>query len=143
VVPTKSTSANVRIHVSGNYLFAFSPRNIIAYRIDPRKPGLDTSDPTKVTNYQEILFGRDYLALVDRPGPPATESNRPGNRLTLNFFNRMVKSLPDEEAGALIFNPELSVIDDNLALQAVEGGVAYFTGHSIQFLMGARDFLPN
>jgi len=143
VDPTRSTSGNVRIHVSGNYLFAFSPRNLIAYRIDPRKPGLDTLDPTKVTNYQQILFGRDYLALVDRPGPPATESNRPGNRLTLNFFNRMVKNLPDEEAGALIFNPELSVIDDHLALQGVEGGVAYFTGHTIQFLMGARDFLPN
>jgi hypothetical protein len=30
-----------------------------------------------------------------------------------------------------------------LALQAVEGGVAYFTGHTIQFLVGARDLLPN
>jgi outer membrane protein assembly factor BamB len=144
VVPTQSTSAKVRLHISGNYLFAFSPRNLITFRIDPPKPGWNWKyDPTRVTNYQQILFGKDYLALVDRPGPPATESNRPGNRLTLNFFNRMVKELPDEEAGALIFNPELSVIDDNLALQPVEGGIAYFTGHTIQFLMGARDSLPN
>jgi len=144
VVPTSSTSANVRLHISGNYLFVFSPRNVITYRIDPPKAGWDwKDDPTRVTNYKQMLFGKDYLALVDRPGPPATESNRPGNRVTLNFFNRMVKELPDEEAGFLLFNPEFPVIDDNLALQAVEGGVAYFTGHTIQFLMGARDSLPN
>jgi hypothetical protein len=144
VVATWSTSANVRLHISGNYLFVFSPRNLVTYRIDPPKPGWDwKDDPTRVTNYKQILFGKDYVALVDRPGPPATESNRPGNRVTLNFFNRMVKELPDEEAGFLLFNPEFPVIDDNLALQAVEGGVAYFTGHTIQFLVGARDLLPN
>jgi outer membrane protein assembly factor BamB len=144
VVATQSTSANVRLHISGNYLFVFSPRNLITYRIDPPKPGWDwKDDPTRVTNYKQILFGKDYLALVDRPGPPATESNRPGTRVTLNFFNRMVKDLPDEEAGFLLFNPEFPVIDDNLALQAVDGGIAYFTGHTIQFLVGARDYLPN
>ncbi|MGD0390769.1 MAG: PQQ-binding-like beta-propeller repeat protein, partial [Tepidisphaeraceae bacterium] len=144
VVLTQSTSAHVRLHISGNYLFVFSPRKLITYRIDPPKPGWDWPyDATKVTNYQQILFGKDYLALVDRPGPPATESNRAGNRVTLNFFNRTVKDLADEEAGFLVFNPELPVINDNLALQAVEGGVAYFTGHNIQFLMGARDSLPD
>jgi outer membrane protein assembly factor BamB len=144
VVPTQSTSANVRLRISGNYLFVFSPRKLVTYRIDPPKTGWDWPyDATKITHYQQILFGKDYLALVDRPAPPATESNRAGNRVTLNFFNRMVKDLADEEAGFLVFNPELPVINDNLALQAVEGGVAYFTGHTIQFLMGARDFLPN
>ena len=35
VFPTDSTSPNVRLRISGNYLYVFSPRNLIAYRIDP------------------------------------------------------------------------------------------------------------
>ena len=144
VFETGSTSANVRLHISGNYLFVFSPRNLIAYRIDPPTEQWDSDfDPTKATNYQQILFGRDYLALVDRPGPPLAETNRAGNKLTLSFFIRAVKSLPNKEAGLLIFTVDLPVLENNVALQPVEGGIAYFTGHTIQTFMGAREALPN
>jgi hypothetical protein len=97
----------------------------------------------KVTNYQQICFGKDYVGLVDRPGQPLAESNRAGNKLKLNFFNRFAKSLPNEEAGLLLFTVDLPVLDNNATLQAIDGGLAYFTGHSIQMLMGARDSLPN
>jgi outer membrane protein assembly factor BamB len=144
VLPTQSTSGDVQLYISGNYLFALSPRSLIAYRLDPPgKPWEASFDATKVTNYQQLLFGRDYLGLVDRPNPPATESNRPGNRVTLNFFLRRAKDLPDEESGLLIFDPEFQLTEDNLQLQAVDGGVAFFTGRRIQFLMGAREALGN
>ena len=68
--------------------------------IDPRRPGFDTLDPTKVHQLSADPF---------RQGLPGAGGGRrarrqrkaivPGNRLTLNFFNRMVKNLPDEEAG--------------------------------------------
>jgi outer membrane protein assembly factor BamB len=142
---TESTSANVRLHVSGNYLYVFSPRNLTAHRVDA-PTGLWTNwDPTKTTNFQQILFGRDYIGVIDRPGPPPTESNRLGSKLTLNLFNRHGKDIaPDVEAGVLIFQPELQIEGESYALQPVEGGIAFFTGHgAIHFLMGARDSLGN
>ncbi len=142
VFPTESTSANVRLRISGNYLFVFSPRNLIAYRLDPPTEQWESDpDATKSTNYQQMLFGRDYLALVDRPSAPLSESNRAGNKLTLSFFLRGAKSLRDKEAGLLIFTVDLSVAENNVAIQPVEGGMAYFTGHSIQTFLGARDTL--
>jgi hypothetical protein len=144
VLQTDSTSANVRLHISGNYLFVFSPRNLIAYRIDPpTEHWVSDIDPIKSTNYQQTLFGRDYLALVDRPGQPLAESNHQGNKITLSLFLRGVKTLPNEEAGLLIFTVDLPILENNLALQPIEGGIAYFTGHTIQTLLGARDALPN
>jgi outer membrane protein assembly factor BamB len=144
VFSTQSTSPNVRLRVSGNYLFAFSSRNLIAYRIDPPTENWESYvDVMKSTNYQQLLFGRDYLALVDRPGQPLSEGNHAGNRLTLTFFNRFVKSLPDKEAGDPLFMVDLPVLENNAVLQAIDGGIAYFTGHSIQVYMGARDSLPN
>ena len=144
VFSTQSTSPNVRLRVSGNYLFAFSTRNLIAYRIDPPTENWESYvDVMKATNYQQLLFGRDYLALVDRPGQPLSEGNHAGNKLTLTFFNRFVKSLPDKEAGDPLFMVDLPVLESNAVLQAIDGGIAYFTGHTIQVYMGARDSLPN
>jgi outer membrane protein assembly factor BamB len=145
VFSTDSTSPNVRLRISGNYLFVFSPRNLIAYHIDRSIPPWESYfDPTKATNYQLALFGRDYLALVDRPSQPLSESNHAGNKLTLSFFNRSVKSLPpDEESGLLVFTEDLPVLENNAVLQAIDGGIAYFTGHTIQVYTGARDSLPN
>jgi outer membrane protein assembly factor BamB len=145
VFSTDSTSPNVRLRISGNYLFVFSPRNLVAYHIDrPIPPWESYFDPTKATNYQQAIFGRDYLALVDRPNQPLSESNHAGNKLTLSFFNRSVKSLPpDEEGGLLVFTEDLPVLENNAVLQAIDGGIAYFTGHMIQVYMGARDSLPN
>jgi outer membrane protein assembly factor BamB len=142
---TESTSANVRLHISGNYLYVFSPRNLSAHRIDAPNGVWTNSDPTKTTNYQQILFGKDYVAISDRPAPPMTESNRAGSKLTLNLFNRHGKDIPpDVEAGNLIFQSELQLEGESYALQPIEGGVAFFTGHgTIHFLMGARDTIGN
>jgi outer membrane protein assembly factor BamB len=142
---TESTSANVRLHISGNYLYVFSPRNLTAHRIDAPAGLWTNSDPTKTTNFQQIIFGKDYVGVVDRPGTPLTESNRSGSKLTLNLFNRHGKDIPaDVEAGVLIFQPELQLEGESYALQPVEGGVAFFTGRgTIHFLMGARDSIGN
>jgi outer membrane protein assembly factor BamB len=142
---TNSNSANVRLHISGNYLYAYNPRNIVAYRIDPPTEKWDDGDDAvRLTNYQQMLFGKDYVCLVDRPAPPIAESNRPGSKLTLNFFIRHAPELPPEkESGLLTFQPELKIEGDNYALQPVEGGIAYFTGRTIHELMGARDFSGN
>jgi outer membrane protein assembly factor BamB len=144
VFSTDSTSPNVRLGISGNYLFALSPRNVIAYHLDrPIPPWESYYDPTRATNYQGLIFGRDYVLLVDRPSQPLSESNRAGNKLTLSFFNRAVKTLPaDEEGGLLVFTEDLPVAENNAVLQAIEGGIAYFTGHGIQIYLGARDSLP-
>jgi outer membrane protein assembly factor BamB len=144
VFATESTSPNVRLHISGNYLFVLSPRNLMAYRIDPpTEPWEPYFDAMKDTNYQQALFGRDYLGLADRPSQPLSESNRAGNKLTLSFFIRSVKSLPDKESGLMLYTVDLPVLENNVAVQAIDGGVAYFTGHTIHVFAGARDFLPN
>jgi outer membrane protein assembly factor BamB len=140
IFPTGSTSPNVTLHISGNYLFMLSPRHLTACRIDPPTEHWETGDdPTKATNYEQLLFGKDYVVMVDHPGQPLTESNRAGSRLTLNFFNRTVKDLPDKEAGVLVFTHDLSIQQDTFALQPVEGGIAFFTGHTIRTFLGARD----
>jgi len=144
VFATDSTSPAVHLKISGNYLFCFSPRNLIAYRVDPPTEHWESYfDPTKATNYQQVIFGRDYLSLIDRPSQPLSESNRAGNKVTLSFFNRAVKGLgPDKEGGLLVFTVDVPVLENNIAIQAIDGGIAVFTGHSIQRLMGARDSLP-
>ncbi len=142
VFPTGSTSPNVTLHISGNYLFMLSPRHLTACRIDPPTEHWETGDdPTRATNYEQLLFGRDYVVMVDHPGEPLTESNRAGSRLTLNMFDRTVKGLPDKESGLLVFTHDLSIQQDTFALQPVEGGIAFFTGHTIRTFLGARDSL--
>ena len=100
-------------------------------------------DPTKATNYEQLLYGKDYLVMVDHPGQPLAVSNRVSSRLTLNFFNRAVKGLGDKESGLLLFTYDLSIQRDGFAIEPVEGGIAFFTGHTIQTLLGARDVLTN
>jgi len=144
VFPTGSTSPNVTLHISGNYLFILSPRHLTACRIDPPGENWETGDdPIKATNYEQLLYGKDYLVMVDHPGQPLAVSNRAGSRLTLNFFNRTVKGLADKESGALLFTYDLSILQDSFAIEPVEGGIAFFTGHTIQVLLGARDALAN
>jgi outer membrane protein assembly factor BamB len=144
VFTTGSTSPNVTLHISGNYLFMLSPRRLTASRIDPPTENWDTGDDViKTTNYEQLLYGKDYLVMVDHPGQPLAVSNRAGSRLTLNFFNRAVRSFSDKEAGLLLFTHDLSIIQDNFAIEPVEGGIAFFTGHTIQTLLGARDVLAN
>jgi len=141
---TGSTSPNVTLHVSGNYLFMLSPRRLTASRIDPPTENWDTGDdPIKTTNYEQLMYGKDYLVMVDHPGQPLTESNRAGSRLTLNFFNRAVKGSADKESGLLLFTHDLSIIQNSFAIEPVEGGIAFFTGHTIQTFLGARDVLAN
>jgi hypothetical protein len=121
-----------------------SPRRLAASRIDPPTANWDTGDdPTKATNYEQLLYGKDYLVMVDHPGQPLAVSNRAGSRLTLNFFVRSVKGLADKEAGLLLFTYDLSILQDGFAIEPVEGGIAFFTGHTIQVLLGARDALAN
>ncbi len=142
--PTGSTSPNVTLRISGNYLFILSPRHLTATRIDPPTEYWEMGDdPTKATNYEQLLYGKDYLVMVDHPGQPLAVSNRVSSRLTLNFFNRAVKGLGDKESGLLLFTYDLSIQRDGFAIEPVEGGIAFFTGHTIQTLLGARDVLTN
>ncbi|HEY1923364.1 MAG TPA: PQQ-binding-like beta-propeller repeat protein, partial [Tepidisphaeraceae bacterium] len=147
--PTGSTSPNVTLHISGNYLFILSPRHLTASRIDPPTENWETGDdPTKATDYEQLLYGKDYLVMVDHPGQPLAVSNRAGSKLTLNFFNRSVKGLADKdggpkEGGLLLFTYDLSILHNSFTMQPVEGGIAFFTGHTIQTLLGARDALAN
>jgi hypothetical protein len=144
MLPTHSTSPNVTLRISGNYLYMLSPRYLTGCQIDSPSEHWDWGDDmTKTANYEQVLYGKDYLVMVDHPGQPLAVSNRAGSRLTLNFFNRSVRGHAEKESGLCLFTHDLSIEQDGFEIEPVEGGIAFFTRHTIQILRGARDVMAN
>jgi hypothetical protein len=141
IFATHSTSPNVSLHISGNYLYALSLRSLIAYRLDSPDKNWESSNYTSLPSYNQILFGKDFLAIVDRPSQPITVSNRMGNRVYLRMYNRAI--IDHSESGNLVHNPErgIAVQGDIITFQPVDGGIVYFTGNTIHTLLGSRDTL--
>ncbi|MGA3066947.1 MAG: PQQ-binding-like beta-propeller repeat protein [Tepidisphaeraceae bacterium] len=136
-------SPNVTLSMAGRYLYVLSAQNLKAYQID--HPWLNWSAPAPargMRSLEGILFGRDYLIAVDRQRPPLTVSNQSGSRVILEAYSRArVRSDPEKESGLGPYPRGVTENDDITALQAYEGGVAYFAGDAIHLLPGRRDHI--
>lgn len=131
-------SPNVSLHISGGYLYAVSQRNAAAFQLDSPWAGWRTDDSMLARDFEQILFGRDYLFILDRQYPPATVSNKAGSRVILAGYSRAhSKSHPESESG---LGPYPCEINDATAAdwQTIDGGIAYSAKDGIHILQGTR-----
>jgi outer membrane protein assembly factor BamB len=136
-------SPNVTLHISGDYLYVQSAQNLEAYQIDHPWLNWHTPAPVRSTrDFSQILFGRDYLLVIDRQHPPLTSSNKDGSRALVYGFSRaIVKNRLDAESGAWAYTREVSETSEITAWQAIDGGVAYFSDNTVHILPGLREKL--
>jgi hypothetical protein len=134
---------NVTLSIAGRYLYVLSPENLKAYQID--HPWLNWSAPAPARgtrDFEQVLFGSDYLMVVDRQHGPLTASNQSGSRVILQAYSRArVKSDPEKESGLGPYPRSVTESGDITAFQPYDGGVAYFAGGAIHLLPGARDHI--
>jgi outer membrane protein assembly factor BamB/tetratricopeptide (TPR) repeat protein len=131
-------SPNISLHISGGYLYAVSQRNAAAFQLDSPWAQWRTDDSMLARDFEKILFGRDYLFVLDRQYPPATVSNKAGSRVILAGYSRArSKSHPQSESG---LGPYPLEINDATATdwQAIDGGIAYCAKDGIHILHGTR-----
>jgi hypothetical protein len=139
-------SSSVTLHISGNFLYVLSRQNLMVYRIDlPDVKWYTFSSMSDTRNFEQLLFGRDYLVILDRRPPPLTMSNKPSDHVRLLCCSRAPfksKYGPEGESGRLVYDPEMSGFRGVDAWQAVDGGVIYFSGGAVHTLLGARGSMP-
>jgi len=146
-LPTESSgSSTVTLHISGNFLYVLSPGNLKVYRIDSPDVTWNTfSSMSETRDYEQLLFGKDYLIILDRRPPPLTLSNKRSDHMRLLSCSRApFKSRygPEGESGRLVYDPEVSGLRGADAWQAVDGGIVYFSGGVVHTLFGARGAMP-
>jgi hypothetical protein len=103
------------------------------------------SSMSDTRNFEQLLFGRDYLVILDRRPPPLTMSNKPSDHVRLLCCSRAPfksKYGPEGESGRLVYDPEMSGFRGVDAWQAVDGGVIYFSSGAVHTLLGARGSMP-
>jgi outer membrane protein assembly factor BamB len=141
-----SGSSNVTLHISGNFLYVLSPQKLVVYRVDfPDVNWRTFSSMSEPHNFEQVLFGRDYLVILDRCPPPLTVSNKRSDHVRLQCCNRAAfKSMygPQGESGRLVYEPEITGLHGPDAWQAVEGGIVYFNAGTVHTLLGARRNMP-
>jgi hypothetical protein len=146
-LPTDSSgSSTVTLHISGNFLYVLSPGNLKVYRIDSPDVTWNTfSSMSETRDYEQLLFGKDYLIILDRRPPPLTISNKRSDHVRLLSCSRAPsrsKYGPEGESGKLVYDPEVSGLHGADAWQAVDGGIVYFSGGAVHTLFGARGAMP-
>jgi hypothetical protein len=142
-LPTDSSgSSTVTLHISGNFLYVLSPGNLKVYRIDSPDVTWNTfSSMSETRDYEQLLFGKDYLIILDRRPPPLTISNKRSDHMRLLSCSRAPfksKYGPEGESGRLVYDPEVGGLRGGDAWQAVDGGIVYFSGGAVHTLFGAR-----
>jgi outer membrane protein assembly factor BamB len=141
---TSATSPNVTLSISGNYLFALGPSTIVGYRIDPpTEHWIPPKNTFGRSNYEQAVFGKDYLIVIDRHRPPLSVSNRSSADVSLRMLSRIVKAMPDKESGNLVFTPDLKDVPEPIQLQPVSGGIVYFSGGAIHTRLGSREAISS
>jgi hypothetical protein len=138
-------SPNVTLHIGGQYLYVLSPQNLKAYQIDHPWTNWVAPAPVRgMRNFEQILFGKDYLIVTDRQRPPLTASYQTGTRIALEAFSRAtIKNDPEKESGLGPYPHSVIEPGDVTAFQPYEGGVAYFSGGAIHLLPGAREHITD
>jgi len=141
-----SGSSNVTLHISGNFLYVLSPQNLMVYRVDfPDVKWYTFSSMSEPRNFEQVLFGKDYLVILDRRPPPLTVSNKRSDHVRLLSCSRAPyksKYGPEGESGRLVYDPEVTGLHGADAWQAVDGGIVYFSGGTVHTLLGARRTMP-
>jgi hypothetical protein len=66
---------DVRLRLVGPRLYIYGPQTLMSYNLDrPNetwKAMVDSTDPQVETNFREAFVGKDFLVLLDEPGPGA------------------------------------------------------------------------
>ncbi len=129
-------SPNVSLFLVDHRLYVLSPQNLKSYQIDHPWQSWTAGAPVSgPRSFEQILFGKDYLLVVDRQHPPLTASYQTGTRLILQAFSRaIVNNDPEKESGLGPYPRTISEPGDIPAIQPYEGGIAYFAGGAIHLL---------
>lgn len=142
-----SGSPNVTLHVSGNFLYVLSAQNLMAYRVDfPDVQWKTFSSMSEPRDFEQVLYGKDYLVILDRRPPPLTMSNKRSDHVRLLSCSRAPyksKYGTEGESGRLVYDPEVTGLRGPDAWQAVDGGIVYFSDGTVHTLLGARRNMPN
>jgi outer membrane protein assembly factor BamB len=138
---------NVTLHVSGNYLYVFSPLSLIAYQVEHPDVNWPTLPPQRPQYFDQLLFGRDYLIALGHQRAALAVTNKASGHVGLFCFSRTTSSkpagnAPPTEPGLRVFDLGFENIDAAAAWQAVDGGIAYGSGGEVHVLLGAREQVP-
>jgi len=149
--PINSANSDDSISISGRYSFVETRRLVYASNLlHPNEYWNTADDPIAPVNVEHVLFGRDFLIVVDRPH---TGSGQLGGLVKLVPYSRALVSKKDPDTGKLIptdsesgstsYQLELPNIPTETTWQAFEGGVAYCCDGQLHLLRGAREQIGN
>ena len=137
-----ANDVNVQLRIVGPYLYAMSPRSLVAYHLDhPAEEGWSADMGQMLNpNFQALIPTRDFLMVVGEPGGRQLAAANPVPAFQLRFYSRMkIKGSDSGESGKI---EQMETISDPTGVvhwQAAEGGIYYLSNnHRLHFVRGSR-----
>jgi outer membrane protein assembly factor BamB len=152
-----ANEVNVTLRLAGSYLYAMSPRSLIAYNLDhPATGGWHPEIGQMLNpNFQAVVPTHDFVLVAGEPGArqqfqAAAAANaaapNPAPTFQLRFYSRKLVKVDDGsggqidgESGAIEQMENLTDPTGVLQWQAAEGGVYYLANdRRLHFVRGSR-----
>jgi len=138
--PGPAGRPKVSLRIEGNFLYAVSSKNIIAYNLDV-PADINWGSVQSLDQVRETLFGSDYLILADEVGPARRPADAQGIVYRLYAFSRTRHDDAGHmrESGRMDRDTPISDPAGITQWQAADGGIYYLSGdQKLHLLKGGR-----